>query len=90
MAPDRRPQPLRQRILKLQPLNHPHVRQVRIRDRGPSAMDVEPTLRQRPGETFVAAFAHGRDDDVRFAVHEAAGLVRADFANGQVGGVGAG
>ena len=88
MSQYRRPEPLSQRVLKLQPLHHPHVRHVRIRYRRPGSVYVESSLRQWPIKTFVA-FAGG-DDDVRLAVHEAAGLVGADFANGEGGGVGGG
>ena len=88
MSPDRRPQPLRQRILKLQPLNHLHVGQVKIRYRCPSPMYVESSLGQGPIKACIA-FACG-DDDMRLAVHEAAGLVNSDFAYRDGRGIGGG
>ena len=61
---------------------------MRIRDRRSSPMYVKSSLCQRPIEAFIA-FACG-DDDVGLAVHEAAGLVGANFADREGGGVGAG
>ena len=86
MTPNRCPQPLRPRILKLQPLDHLHVGQVSIRYRRPSPVYIESSLRQSLIEALVA-LARG-DDDMRLAVHEAAGLVGSDFANGKGRGVG--
>ncbi len=51
-------------------------------------MYIESPLRQGTVEAFVAFTCS--DDDMRLAVHEAAGLVRPDFAHGECGGVGGG
>ena len=85
MTPNRCPQPLRPGILKLQSLDHLHVGQVSIRNCRPSPVYIESSLRQWLIEALVT-FARG-DDDMRLAVHEAAGLVSPDFANRKRRGV---
>ena len=85
MTPNCCPQPLRPAILKLEPLDHLHVGQVGIRYRRPSPVYIKSSLRQWLIEALVA-FARG-DDDMRLAVHEAAGLVGPDLATGGKGRV---
>lgn len=66
------------------------MRWVGIGDCGAGAVDVESSLSEWAGGSFIAGAGGGGDDDVGFAVHEAAGFVGADVAIGQRGGGGRG